>query len=416
MPRFVGPLLVLLATAVCFAENNSLLLLRNPALSRTQIALVYAGDLWSVPREGGEAKRLTTGAGVETHPVFSPDGTQIAFTGEYDGNVDVFVMPASGGVPKRLTWHPAPDNVLGWTPDGKRILFSSPRTSSSFFSKLFTVGLEGGFEEEVPLPMGYEASYSPDGRQLAYVPMGRAFYAWKRYRGGRTTPIWLATLSTGHVEKVPRDNSNDFNPLWVGDRVYFLSDRNGPVTLFSYDPRSKQVKQVVENHGLDLKSASAGPGAIVYEQFGSLHLYDLKSGRTNPVAVRIAGDMPELRQRLVNVGRRLRNAHLSPTAARAIFEARGEILTVPAEKGDPRNLTNTRAVMEREPAWSPDGKTIAYFSDESGEYALHLRPQSGMGEVTRISLGKPGFYFAPRWSAPAATLDPWGAPSGTRCA
>ncbi len=391
--------LFLLAAAACLAEANSLLLTQRPALNRTHIVFVFAGDLWSVPREGGDAKRLTTGAGVETSPVFSPDGTQIAFTGEYDGNTDVFVMPAAGGTPRRLTWHPAPDTVLGWTPDGKRILFTSPRTAYSRFAELFTVGLDGGLPEKVPLPMGYEAAYSPDGSRLAYVPLPRAFYAWKRYRGGRTTPIWLADLATGRIEKVPRDNSNDYSPMWVGDRVYFLSDRNGAVSLFCYETRSRQVKQVIPNTGLDLKSASAGPGAIVYEQFGALHLYDLKSGKTSQVNVRIAGDFPEVRPRLVNVGRRLQSPHISPTGARAVFEARGEILTVPAEKGDYRNLTDTPAVMERFPAWSPDGKTIAYFSDESGEYALHLRPQSGLGEVKKISLGDPpAFYGAPQWS------------------
>jgi len=398
MARFHLLLAASLLSVLCFAQNNSLLLLQKPTLSRTQIVFMHGGDLWSVPREGGEARRLTTGPGIETNPVFSPNGTQIAFTGEYDGNVDAFVLPAAGGVPRRLTWHPAPDIVLGWTPDGKRIVFSSPRTSYSFFMELFTVGLDSGLEQKLPLPMGYEATYSPDGAQLAYVPIGRAFAVWKRYRGGRTTPIWVANLSNSRVEKVPRENSNDFNPMWAGDKVYFLSDRNGPVTLFSYDPRTKQVKQALENRGLDLKSASAGPGAIVYEQFGSLHLYDLGSGRTRPVNVHVTGDMPEVRERLVNVGRRLRNAHISPTGARAVFEARGEILTVPAEKGDPRNLTNTMAVMDRDPAWSPDGKTIAYFSDESGEYALHLRDQSGMSEVKKISLGEPGFYFSPRWS------------------
>jgi tricorn protease len=393
----------LFASALCLAQSNSPLLLQKPALSRTQIVFVYAGDLWTVPRDGGDAKRLTVGAGVKTNPAFSPDGSQIAFTGEYDGNVDVFVIPAEGGVPKRLTWHPAPDITLGWTPDGKRILFSSTRTSYSRFRELFTVGLDGGMAEKLVLPMGFEGAYSPDGKQLAYVPISRAFTAWKRYRGGQATPIWIATLASGHIEKVPRDGSNDFNPMWAGSSVYFLSDRDGPVTLYSYDTRSKQVKRLLDNHSFDLKSASAGPGAIVYEQFASLHLYDLKSGQTQTVNVQISGDMPEVREHFVNVAKKLHNAHISPTGARAVFEARGEILTVPAEKGDARNLTNTTAVMERDPAWSPDGNTIAYFSDESGEYALHLRPQNGLGEVRKIDLG-PGFYFAPRWSPDSAKI------------
>ena len=373
------------------------LLLQSPTLSKTQIVFAFAGDLWSVAREGGDAVRLTSGTGNETDPMFSPDGTKIAFTGEYDGNVDVFVVPAMGGVPKRLTWHPAADRVLGWTPDGKRIIFTSNRTAYSRYSEMFTVPLEGGVEEKLPLPTGYQASMSADGQSIAYEPTGKAFVMWKRYRGGQTARIWLARLSDSTVTKVPRTNSNDFNPMWAGDKVYFLSDRNGPVTLFSYDVKSKAVREAVPNQGLDLKSASLGPDAIVYEQFGGIALYDLKSGKTKPVNIRVQGDFPELRTRLVNVAKQLMAPAISPTGARALFVARGEIVSVPAEKGDARNLTNTPGSMERDPQWSPDGKTIAYLSDESGEYALHLRPQSGPGAVKKIEL-KPGFYRAPRFS------------------
>lgn len=388
-----------LVSSVAFAQTNALYLYQQPALSRAHIAFVYAGDIWTVAREGGEARRLTTGPGAERNPSFSPDGSQLAFTGEYDGNIDVYVVPAAGGVPKRLTWHPAPDTVRGWTPDGKRIVFTSTRTAYSRFAELFTVGLDAAFPEKLPLPAGYECSYSPDGTRVAYVPLGRAFTAWKRYRGGMATPIWIASLSNARIEKIPREISNDYEPMWAGDRIYFLSDRSGPVSLFCYDTRSKQVKQVLENRGLDLKSASAGPGGIVYEQFGSLHLYDFKSGKASPLKIHLAGDLPEVRERLVNAGKRLRSAHISPTGARAIFEARGEIVTVPAEKGDARNLTNTPAVADRDPVWSPDGKRVAWLSDESGEYMLHLRAQSGLGEVTAIRLGEqPGFYAAPKWS------------------
>ncbi|MCJ7564492.1 MAG: PDZ domain-containing protein [Candidatus Aminicenantes bacterium] len=396
---FVFLLIALAAFPAEGADMDGHLLLQRPALSQTHIVFVFAGDLWSVPRAGGEAKRLTSSLGFESNPVFSPDGSQIAFTGEYDGNVDVFIMPAGGGVPQRLTWHPSPDSVLGWTPDGRRVLFTSGRNAYSRFSELYTAGLDGGLEEKLPLPMGFEASYSPDGSRIAYVPLSRAFTAWKRYRGGRATPIWIASLADSRIEKLPRENSNDFNPMWVGDKVYFLSDRNGAVTLFAYDTKSKKVSRVIENGGLDLKSAAAGPGAIVYEQFGSFNLYDLKTGKTSPVPVTVRGDMPDVREKFVRVGDRLTNAGLSPNAARAVFEARGEIITVPAEKGDARNLTQTTGVMERDPAWSPDGKTIAYFSDESGEYMLHLKPQSGAGETVKITLGeKPSFYFSPRWS------------------
>jgi tricorn protease len=391
-------ILFVFSAVLALAQAAGPLLLQKPALSKTQIVFVYAGDLWSVPRAGGDAQRLTTGPGTETNPCFSPDGTWVAFTGEYDGNTDVFVMPASGGVPKRLTWHPAVDIALGWTPDGSRILFASARSAYSRFAELFTVSIEGGFPSRVDLPMGFEGAFSPDGKQLAYVPLPRAFAAWKRYRGGRATPVWIAELANGHIEKVPRERSNDFNPMWAGGKVYFLSDRSGPVSLFCYDTHSKQVTQVVPNEGLDFKSASVGPGAIVYEQFGSLHLYDLKSGKVTAVNVRLAGDLAEIRERFVNVAKRLSSAHISPTGVRAVFEARGDIITVPGEKGDPRNLTNTASVMERYPAWSPDGKTIAYMSDESGEYALHLRQQNGMGEPVKIALPGKAFYALPRWS------------------
>jgi tricorn protease len=293
-----------------FAAPASPLLFREPTLSRTSIVFSYAGDLWSVAREGGEARRLTAGPGMERLPQFSPDGSQIAFTGEYDGNLDVFVVPAEGGLPRRLTWHPEADVEVGWTPDGKRVLFFSHRASGTDANQLFTMALDGSYPEQLPLPVADEASYSPDGSHLAYVPLFQWQAAWKRYRGGQTRKIWIADLSNSSVIEIPRQNSNDFNPMWVGDQIYFLSDRNGPVTLFSYDTRTKQVKQSIENKGYDFKSASAGPGAIVYEQFGSLHLYDLKSGQTKNVQVKLAGDLPELRPHYVSVAKRLRNADI----------------------------------------------------------------------------------------------------------
>jgi tricorn protease len=398
MHKLSIPAILLGAATLCHAASDKFLA-QHPTLSKTQIVFSYAGDLWSVPRDGGDAIRLTTGAGNETDPVFSPNGAMVAFTGEYDGNVDAFVVPASGGVPKRLTYHPGPDSVIGWTPDGKNVLFRSTRNSYSRFTRLFTVPVEGGFETEVDLPMADSGSFSADAKRIAYLPINTAFATWKRYRGGQTSPIWVANLADAQIEKIPRDNSNDFNPMWIGDKIYFLSDRSGPITLFSYDLKTKKVDRLVKNEGLDIKSASAGPGAIVYEQFGGIYLFDLKAGATKKVEIRLAGDIPGMRSTYEKVNGRFVHANLSPTGVRAIFEARGEILTVPAEKGDIRNLTNTPGIAERDPSWSPDGKRIAYFSDESGEYALHIRPQSGAGPVEKFDLGKPSaFFYSPRWS------------------
>ncbi|HEV8482574.1 MAG TPA: protease, partial [Blastocatellia bacterium] len=400
MRKSISILLFILAAAgICLGQSEAPTLFQKPTVNRTSIVFVYAGDLWTVSREGGDAKRLTSGVGVETDPMFSPDGNWIAFTGEYDGNVDAYILPAAGGVPKRLTYHPGPDNVVGWTSDGKKVLFSSPRNSYSSFPRLFTIGVDGGFPDEVPLPMADRGAFSPDGSQLAYQPLRQWQPDWKRYRGGQTSPIWIARLSDSTIEKLPRENSNDRLPMWVGDKIFFLSDRSGPTTLFSFDTKSKKVSELIKNDGLDIKSASAGPDVIAYEQFGTISLYDLKSNQARKVKIRVAADLITVRSRYEKVGTRINNARLSPTGARAVFEARGEILTVPAEKGDPRNLTRTPGVMERDPAWSPDGKWISYFSDESGEYALHLRDQSGMGEVKKINLGTPAsFFYSPTWS------------------
>jgi tricorn protease len=391
-------LLVTLDAWFGHAQEPRPLLLQKPTVNRTHVVFVYGDDLWIVGREGGDARRLTTGLHA-TDPAFSPDGTQLAFTGEAQGNQDVYVMPAAGGPARRLTYHPGGDRAVGWTPDGKHVLFRSFRESHDSFPRLFTVAVEGGLPRALPLPKGYQGSYSPDGKHIAYVPLSPAFETWKRYRGGRATAVWLADLSDSHVEKVPRTDSNDFNPMWLGKRVFFLSDRNGPFTLFVYDPATRKVAQVLANDGLDVKSASAGPDAIVYEQFGSLHLLDPKSGTHRRLEVRVPSDLPDLRPRFEKVAGQIRNADISPSGARAVFEAHGEILTVPAAKGDVRNLTNTPGVAERDPAWSPDGRSVAWFSDESGEYQLHVSPAQGGSPVKKFALGRsPSFYSNPTWS------------------
>ena len=388
-------------------------LYRQPSISRTEIVFSYGGDLWIVQRSGGDARQLTTGIGIETDPYFSPDGTMVAFTGDYDGNTDVYVVPSAGGIPKRLTYHPAVDEVSGWTPDGKGVIFSSSRNSSSGYTRLFTMPVSGGgLPTEIPLPMAERGWMSPDGQYIAYEPLSQWQADWKHYKGGQTQPIWIAKISDSSIERIPRDNSNDKCPMWVGDKIYFLSDRDGgAVSLFSYDTRSKKVEEVVKNNGLDIKYASAGGGAIVYEKFGTIYTLEVGANTPRKVDIHIAGDFPGVRPRFEKVGGRIANSAISPTGARAIFEARGEIISAPADKGDARNLTNTVGAMEREPSWSPDGRWIAYFSDESGEYMLYLRDQTGMGEVKKISLGNgPGFYSNPVWSPDSKRLaynDNW---------
>jgi tricorn protease len=396
--------LVFLVQSFAVAEGvdiNDTRLLAQPAISKSHIAFIYAGDLWAADLDGKNVRRLTADEGLEANPQFSPDGSLIAFTAQYDGNLDVYVVPVAGGVPTRLTWHPGADVVQGFTPDGSGVLFTSARAVfTGRYTQLFTVPVKGGIEEPLKLPNAFEATYSPDGSRLAYNPIGPAFLEWKHYRGGMASTIWLYNFGDNATEKLPQPEgrANDVDPMWVGDTIYFRSDRNGEFNIFSYSLKSKAIKQVTDHRDFPVLSASAGAGQIIYEQAGYLHILDPKSGRSTKLTVGVSADLPETRPRFVKGARYIRNAELSPTGARAVFEFRGEIVTVPAEKGDTRDLTNTVAVNERSPAWSPDGKSIAYFSDESGEYEMHIRSQDGKGEVRKIKLSGAGFYDDPVWS------------------
>ncbi len=406
----------LFACAGLHAQDQQPLLMQDPTLNATHIVFAYGARLWSVSRNGGAAVQLTSGPGAESNPRFSPDGNWIAFTGSYNGNANVYVMPASGGQPRQLTYSPGSDLVEGWTPDGQNILFQSLRDSFSIrYKQLYTISIRSGFAKPLPLPMGYQGSYSADGSHLAYTPLPReiffgggddfmsAFVA--HYHGGLAPQVWIANLADSSVVKVPHENSSDFNPMWVGDKIYFLSARAEPISLYVYDMGTKKVSKVVDNSGMDIMSASAGPGAIVYEQFSSLHLYDLASGHEHEVHVTITGDFPQVRPHFAKVADHVLNSGISPTGARAVFEAHGEILTVPAEKGSIRNITNSPGVADREPAWSPDGRSIAYFSDRSGVYALHIRNQDGMGPVRSIDLGNPpSYFFQLAWSPDSKKL------------
>ncbi|MGB7624138.1 MAG: PDZ domain-containing protein [Terriglobia bacterium] len=392
-------LLLLFLAGLLIAADTETRLMRYPDISSTRIVFTYGSDLWTVPREGGVAERLTSHPGLEINPKFSPDGRWIAFTGQYDGNTDVFVIPAEGGVPKRLTYHPAADFVLGWHPDGKRILFRSSRYSEiQRYNKLFLVPLEGGLPETLVLPFGELTSYSPDGSKIAYNRVAVENRTWKRYRGGWHQFVSIYDLKNNTYEEVPHTTAEDEFPMWYKEAIYFISDRNRTMNIFKYDLKTKQIKQITDHKEYDVKWPSLGAGAIVYENGGYLYVLDLKTEKTRRIPVIVPSEMLQARPEFKKVERLMRSISLSPSGQRALLEARGEIFTVPAKKGDVRNITNTTAVHHLDPAWSPDGKWIAYLSDQTGEYEIYVRSQDGKGEETRITHDGGVYRFHPLWS------------------
>lgn len=401
---------LLLSAAICAtASAQETRLLRRPTVSAELVGFAYGGDLWVVSRDGGKARRLTATPGVETDPRFSPDGSRIAFTATIAGNTDVYVMPTAGGERTRLTYHPGLDAVRGWTPDGLRVTFGSARTSAPHQSylRLWTIGLEGGLPEPLPPPRAYTGVFSPNGRRLAYEEISVAFMAqwaqnqssqWRHYRGGRTHPIRVMDLADYSVEKLPWTNSNDTHPMWIGNTIYFLSDRNHTVNLFSYRLDTEALTQLTHHDDFDIMSASAGPDAIVYEQGGYIHRFDPDAGQSRRLEIEVTGDFPWARPHMANVAGMVRSAALSPTGVRAAFEARGEIFTVPADEGDFRNLTQTQGVHDRSPVWSPDGTRLAWLSDASGEYQLLLGDPLGVTKPRAIALPSTAFFSEPAWS------------------
>jgi tricorn protease len=372
-----------------------------PAVSGRHIAVVYADDLWVADLDGTNPRRLTSDAGVESHPAFSPDGETVAFSGQYEGNTDVYTVPARGGVPTRLTWHPGPDTVRGFTPDGKRVLFSSPRNVySTRHQQLFTVPLSGGMPDQLPIPWGFEASYSPDGGSIAYTPVRDATAQWKHYRGGTTGRIWVYRVKTHEVTEIPqpKDRCNDLDPNWVGTTVYFRSDRAGEYNLFAFDTVTHDLKQLTEFTDFPVVDLSAGGGKVIFEQAGRLHLLTPGESKPKRLSIGVAAELTDARPRFAKGAKYVRHGDVSPSGARAVFEFRGEIVTVPAEKGDPRNLTQTVDVHDRSPAWSPDGKSMAYFSDRGGEYKLYVTKADGTGPARTYRLGGAGYYENLVWS------------------
>jgi tricorn protease len=398
MKRILFTLFVLIFSAPYIMAQNGTRFLHQPDVSADSIVFVFGEDLWTVPVKGGTAKHLTMHPGSESQPKFSPDGRFIAFTGQYDGNSDVYIIPAKGGEPRRLTFHPANDQVQDWSPDGTQVMFSSNRSSYSRFNQFFAVNVVGGFPKGLPMPMASLGSYSPDGKQLAYTPLNNSFTYWKRYRGGRTTPIWLIDLQNYSHTEIPHENASDTYPAWVGDKVYFLSDRSEVMNLYEYDTKNRRVKELVNHDVSDIKYLSGGPEKLVYATEGYLYVYDAGKGSSSQININVPFDSINIRPYYKNVATEIQSAHISPTGVRAVFEAHGEILTAPARKGDIRNHTRTPGVRERLGVWSPDGHYIAYFSDSGGEYALYIVDQLSNDPPKKITFEEPTWYYNPVWS------------------
>jgi len=416
-PHVAAVILLLLPLATASAQGTRFL--RRPTVSREMIAFEYGGDLWVVPRAGGNARRLTSTPSAESDPRFSPDGSMIAYTATVAGNADVYVLPVSGGNPRRLTYHPGADFVRGWTPDGKRILFAStrgtvPTPGANSFFRLWTIAADGGMPEPLPMPRAFAGSYSTDGQRMAYQPLGVAMFAaewaepqysqWRRYRGGRTEPVHVMTLADYDEVKLPWSNSNDTDPMWIGKSVYFLSDRDGVVNLYANEAGAPQVTQLTHYTDFDIMDASAGPDAIAYEQAGYIHLLDLATGRSDQLNIVVSGDFPWAQPQMKKVASLISDASLSPTGVRAAFEARGDIYTVSAADGSYRNLTHSSGVHERSPAWSPDGTQLAWLSDASGEDQLMIGDQTGATAPRAIRLPSLAHFSDPIWSPDAGHL------------
>lgn len=399
-------LLALAATRLPAAENPpaapfNARLLRYADVSATQIAFVYAGDIWLVPKTGGVAVRLSSPRGEELFPRFSPDGTEIAFSANYDGNTDIYVIPAQGGLPRRITHHGAADRVLNWYPDGQSLLYATMMTSyKDRFNQLYKVSAKGGLPEQLPVPYGEFGAISPDGKILAYTPISVDFRTWKRYRGGMNPDIWFFDLDKQTARNVTKNDANDSLPMWHGDTLYFLSNRDASQrdNLWAYDTRRDRFRQVTFFKEFDVKFPSIGPADIVFECGGQLYLLDLATEKYREVAIQVVTDASTLKPRLENVSSYIHGAAISPSGKRVLFEARGDLFSAPAEHGVVRNLTRTSGVAERTPAWSPDGKLIAYFSDKTGEYELTVRNADNTGEEQTLTRLGPGFRYRPQWS------------------
>ncbi len=407
-PACLLTLLLLLSPAAASVQGETLLL-RFPDIHGDTVAFVYAGDIYTAPASGGTARRLTSHPGLELFPKFSPDGRHLAFSGEYGGNRQVFVIPVEGGTPRQLTYYndvgAMPPRggfdyrVLGWTPDGKHVLFRANRLPwGERMGRPYLVPVAGGLETPLEVPEGGGGDLSPDGSRLAYTPIDREFRTWKRYRGGRAQDVWIYDLRKSTAHPITDLPATDNQPVWVGDVIYFTSDRDWKLNLYAHDTRTGETRKVTHHEEYDVLWPSGGPGAVVYENGGAIHRYDTATGRSEALAIRVADDLPHTYPVLRNVRDRIESFELSPSGARALFAARGDLFTVPAEHGPVRNITRSPQAREISPVWSPDGARIAYLSDRSGEYEIHVRDQDGSGQERRITTDGDIWRFPLLWS------------------
>jgi tricorn protease len=397
-------------------------LLRFPDICKDKIAFMYGGDLWVASSAGGTARRITTHPGRELFPKFSPDGKWLAFTGQYDGNFNVYVMPSDGGQPKQLTFfqgsaQPLSDRmgilneVVGWTPDGKNVVFLSRRDASNgWIKRPYTVSVEGGMAQPMPMDEGGLLSFSADGSKVAYNRIFRNFRQWKRYTGGLAQDITIYDIKNNVVDAViPHTDYTDTFPMWHGNTIYFTSDR-GPehrLNLYSYDQTSKQVEQLTKFDEFDVMWPSLGPDAIIFENGGFLYTFDLATRQPKKLTVYVNGERDQTMKHWESASKEITDFDISPDGKRAVFAARGEVFTVPAKDGSTRNLTHSPAVREQKVAWSPNGQWIAYISDRTGEDEIYITPQDGQGPEQQITSGHKGFMFQPQWS-PDNSKIAWG--------
>ncbi len=389
-------------------------MLRFPDVGPTHIAFRYANDIWLVPREGGVATPMASPPGQESLPKFSPDGGRLAFMGNYDGNVDLYTIPVAGGSPLRVTHHPTTEVLTDWTPDGRLIFYARGMQEYPRAQELFTVAAEGGLPVKMPVPYGANGSVAADGKRLAYTPHSRDHRTWKRYRGGMATDIWIFDLAEHTSRKLTDWEGTDTLPMWHGERVYYLSDSGSShkLNLRMLDLESGEDRQITRYDDYDVKWPSIGPGdrgqgEIVFQHGADLVLLDLETEEARAVEVTIPGARPRLRPHRVEAADQISNRNVSATGKRAVVEARGDIWTLPAEKGSPRNLTQTAAAAERDPAWSPDGKWVAYLSDATGAYEVWVTRADGRGETRRLTDGSHAYLYSPSWSPDSAKIVFW---------